>query len=82
MGTPQCWRSAKNAQPHKAAAARLAAAAAAVAKQQEEGATPATTPRSLAGPVFDGLHDQDPVIGSDGFDGFHGEGESECFDSG
>jgi hypothetical protein len=40
--------------------------------------TPATTPRPPAGTIFDGLYDQDSVIGSDGFDGFYDECESGC----
>jgi hypothetical protein len=44
--------------------------------------TPAITPRPLAGIIFDDLYDQDPVIGSNGFDGFYDERESECLDFG
>jgi hypothetical protein len=42
--------------------------------------TAATTPRPLARHVFDGLYGQDPVVGSDGFDGLNGEGDSDYFD--
>jgi hypothetical protein len=42
--------------------------------------TAATTPRPLARHAFDDLYDQDPVVGSDGFDGMNGEGDSDCLD--
>jgi hypothetical protein len=42
--------------------------------------TTATTPRPLAHHAFDDLHDQDSVVGSDGFDGTNDEGGSDCLD--
>jgi hypothetical protein len=39
--------------------------------------TAATTPRPLARHAFEDLHDQDPVVRSDGFDGMNDEGDSD-----
>ena len=39
--------------------------------------TTATTPRPLARHAFEDLHDQDPVVGSGGFDGMNDEGDSD-----
>jgi hypothetical protein len=47
----------------------------------EQGMLP-LAPRVGVGGIFDDLHDQDLVFGSDGSDGFYDECEYGCFDCG